>query len=117
MPEESRKQESPIKASAQAKAALKRLVKGMGIRQIDVLEKAVTALEDYWKRHGNRALEPLRFDETFVVYKIVLPEQPDAAGITVEPKISLAQLKALQKRKAERAQQSQDSSVGAGKNR
>lgn len=76
MPKPGTKQESPISANAKTKAALKRLVQGMGEKQTDVLEKAVIALEDYWLRHGQRALLPLRFDETFVVYQIVLPSDP-----------------------------------------
>lgn len=72
MPKPGTKQESPISANANTKAALKRLVQGMNEPQINVLEKAVIALEDYWNRHGERALLPLRFDETFVVYKVVI---------------------------------------------
>lgn len=95
MPKPGTKQESPISANAKTKAALKRLVQGMKEPQINVLEKAVTALEDYWNRHGERALLPLRFDETFVVYQIVLPGSPKKKVF-----IETLQSEAAQKKKA-----------------
>lgn len=70
MPEESRKQESPIKASARAKQTLKRLSKNLNVRQIDALDWAVDALADYYEHHGNRLLLPLRFYETFSITTI-----------------------------------------------
>jgi hypothetical protein len=70
MPKPGTKQESPISASAEAKATLARLANALGIRKIDLLDQAMKAMDDYVSHHNGRLILPLNFRETFQITTI-----------------------------------------------
>jgi hypothetical protein len=78
VPKPGTKQESPIAASAEAKAILKRLSGQLKLRQIDLLDHALKALDQFVSVHGGRILLPLDFTERFSIQseRMILHEPP-----------------------------------------
>lgn len=62
-----------VGSSEEIKRILERLTPRLKMSQIAVLEHALRAFEAHYDQHGERALIPPCYNETFVVYKIVLP--------------------------------------------
>lgn len=79
---EAKKRESPIAASGRAKTTLRRISKALKVRQIDLLDWAVDALDGYFDKHKGRVLLPLNFEEDF----LIVSGRPESGLLEVPPK-------------------------------